>query len=215
MSVAFTLRAVLLMMLMPEADTREVLATLLGDLVAVPWQRAHAVPSATVLSRWRAAVGPGAVEQLQRELLGEVVAEHRDGGPPGVEVGGGLRVGSIDGTVSRMPDTKANREAFGTAGAEQTGYPQIRHLHASDAFTRATLAVVTGPSGGDKAEAEQKLLDRMLIEQSPVFSRDRLWVMDRNFPGVRRIAATSGWTASAGSPRTSPTWQRSPAAGWT
>jgi hypothetical protein len=192
MSVAFTLRAVLLMMLMPEADAREVLATLLGDLVAVPWQRAHAVPSATVLSRWRAAVGPGAVEQLQRELLGEVVAEHGqhgDAGPPGVEVGGGLRVGSIDGTVSRMPDTKANRKAFGTAGAEQTGYPQIRHLHASDAFTRATLAVVVGPSGGDKAEAEQKLLDRMLIEQSHVFSRDRLWVMDRNFPGVRRIAA--------------------------
>jgi hypothetical protein len=88
-----------------------------------------------------------------------------------------------------MPDTTANRQAFGTAGAAETGYPQIRHLHASDAFTRATLAVVTGPAGGDKAEAEQKLLDRMLVEQPQAFGPDRVWVMDRNFPGVPRIVA--------------------------
>ena len=76
-----------------------------------------------------------------------------------MEVGGGLRLGAIDGTVTRMPDTAANRAAFGTAGAAETGYPQIRHLHVSDALTRATLAVVGGPAGGDKArdkgEAEQ------------------------------------------------------------
>jgi len=30
----------------------------------------------------------------------------------------------------------------------------------TDASTRGMLAVVTGPSGGDKAEAEQALLDR-------------------------------------------------------
>ena len=107
--------------------------------------------------------------------------------------GGGLRLGAIDGTVTRMPDTRANRAAFGTAGAAETGYPQIRHLHASDALTRATMAVVTGPAGGDKAgtkgEAEQALLDRMLAEQPQVFGPDRLWIMDRNFPGVARIAA--------------------------
>ena len=194
MSVAGTLRAVLLMTLMPDADTREVLSTLWGDLVAVPWRRAHPVPSPTVLSTWRAAIGPAPVRELQRLLLGAVVAEHRDGGPAGVEpvgveVGGGLRVGAIDGSVTRTPDTKANREEFGTAGAAEAGYPQIRHLHASDAFTRATLAAVTGPAGGDKAEAEQHLLDRMLTEHPEVFGPDRLWVMDRNFPGVPRIAA--------------------------
>ena len=68
MSVAFTIRAVLLMMLMPEADYREVLATLLGDLIMVPWRRAHAVPSGTVLSSWRAALGAAPVISLQREL---------------------------------------------------------------------------------------------------------------------------------------------------
>jgi hypothetical protein len=49
--------------------------------------------------------------------------------------------------------------------------------------------VVTGPAGGDKAQAEQGLLDRMLTEHRQVFGPDRLWIMDRNFPGVPRIAA--------------------------
>ena len=195
MSVAFTIRAVLLMTLMPDADSREVLTTLLGELTAVPWQRPHAVPSGTVLSTWRAAIGPAPLQQLQREVLDAVIAEHRDPPEhrdpdlPRVEVGGGLRLGAIDGTVTRMPDTRANRAAFGTAGAAETGYPQIRHLHVSDALTRATLGVVCGPAGGDKAEAEQKLLDRMLAEQPDTFGPDRLWIMDRNFPGVARIAA--------------------------
>jgi hypothetical protein len=50
------------------------------------------------------------------------------------------------------------------------------------------LAVVTGPSGGDKAAAEQALLDRTLTEFAWVFTKSRLWVMDRNFPGTARIA---------------------------
>jgi hypothetical protein len=198
MSVAFTIRAVLLMTLMPDADHREVLSTLLGGLLEVPWRRPHAVPSGTVLSTWRAAIGEAPLLQLQRELLAAVVTEHRDPALPMVEVGGGLRLGAIDGTVTRMPDTAANRAAFGTAGQAEAGYPQIRHLHVSDALTRATLAVVCGPAGGDKAgtkggrdkgEAEQALLDRMLAEQPQVFTPDRLWIMDRNFPGVPRIAA--------------------------
>lgn len=49
------------------------------------------------------------------------------------------------------------------------------------------LAVVTGPSGGDKAEARQALLDRALSEYAWVFTKDRLFVMDGNFPGVTRI----------------------------
>jgi hypothetical protein len=189
MSVACTIRAVLLMTLMPDADHREVLTTLLGELVEVPWRRPHAVPSGTVLSSWRTAIGEAPLQQLQREVLAAVGAEHRDPALPRVEVGGGLRLGAIDGTVTRMPDTAANRAVFGTAGQAETGYPQVRHLHASDALTRATLGVVCGPAGGDKAEAEQQLLDRMLDEQPQVFTPDRLWIMDRNFPGVPRIKA--------------------------
>jgi hypothetical protein len=56
--------------------------------------------------------------------------------------------------------------------------------------------VVCGPAGGDKAgtkgEAEQALLDRALAEHPWVFTPDRLWIMDRNFPGVARIKALLG-----------------------
>jgi hypothetical protein len=188
LSVAFTLRATLLMTLMPQADTRTVMATVLGDLLGVPWKRPHTVASGTVLSTWRTAIGPEPMLELQHLVLDAAFAEHRDT-PPGVEVGGGLRIGAIDGTVTRMSDTTANRAEFGTAGTAGTGYPQIRHLHLSDAFTRNTFAAPTGSAGGDKAEAEQKLLDRALIEHPQVFTKDRLWIMDRNFPGVPRIAA--------------------------
>lgn len=188
MSVAFTIRAVLLMTVFPEADYRQVLSTLLGDLMGMPWSRSRVVPSSRVLSTWRAAIGPEPVRELQRLVLGATAAEH-DRMPARIEVGGRLRVGAIDGTVTRMPDTKPNRAVFGTAGAPGSGFPQIRHLHVSDAHTRATLAVVTGSSGGDKAEAEQQLLDRALVEYPEVFTPDRLWVMDRNFPGVPRIKA--------------------------
>jgi hypothetical protein len=189
MSIAFTIRAVLLMMLMPDADARHIMATLLGDLPAVPWRRPHAVPSGTVLSRWRTAIGPAPLQQLEQQWPAAVTtagAEHQDG-PAGIDVGGGLQVGAIDGTVTRIPDTTANRDRYGTAGTAGSGYPQIRSLHAGDAFTRAGRAVVTGPSGGDKAEAEQKLLDRMLIEYAWAFTKNQLWIMDRNFPGVPRI----------------------------
>jgi hypothetical protein len=188
MSVAFTLRATLLMTLLPEAGYRAVMATLLGDLLQVPWKRPYAVVSGTVLSRWRTAIGAAPLLALQRLVLEAAVDQLRDV-PPDIEVGGGLRIGAIDGTVTRMSDTRVNRAEFGTAGTAGTGYPQIRHLHISDAFTRATFAAPTGPAGGDKAEAEQKLLDRALAEHPQVFTPDRLWLMDRNFPGVPRIAA--------------------------
>jgi len=199
MSIAFTLRATLLMTLMPDADARQVMATLLGDLPAVPWRREHVVPSGTVLSRWRTAIGPAPLQRLQQQWLAAVstvdaAAADADGpaAATGIDVGGGLRVGAIDGTVTRMPDTTANRDRYGSAGTAGSGYPQIRALHATDAFTRAGRAVVTGPAGGagerDKGEAEQTLLDRMLIEYAWLFTKHQLWIMDRNFPGVPRIA---------------------------
>ena len=54
------------------------LTTLLGDLIGVPWRRAHAVPSATAASTWRAAIGAEPLRQLQRLVLAAAVTEHRD-----------------------------------------------------------------------------------------------------------------------------------------
>ncbi len=187
MTMAATLRAVLLMTLVPEADYCQVLAALFGDLADVPWQRAFAVPTATVFSAWREAAGPEPAQQLQDLVLAASAAEHDDRDYRVISELG-LPLGAIDGTVTRMPDTTRNRAAFGSTGTgdDSSPYPQMRDLLISDAGTRGTLGVLTGPSGGDKAEAEQALLDRALIEYAHVFTASRLWVLDRNFPGVAR-----------------------------
>jgi hypothetical protein len=58
--MAVTLRGILLMTLMPSADYAEILATLFGDLAAVPWHQPFAVPAGPVFGTWREAAGPGA-----------------------------------------------------------------------------------------------------------------------------------------------------------
>jgi hypothetical protein len=194
MTTALAIRFTLLMTLMPGADYTEVTAAMLGDLAAVPWHRPYRLPTATVASIWREAVGPEPLEQLRGLVLAAIDAEHRDHDWRAVTAGD-LDVGSIDGSLTRVPDTPANREAFGSAGTadDSSPYPQLRELRLSDASTRATLAVTSGPSGAaaggsrDKGEAEQVLLDKALNDYPAVFTSRRLWIMDRNFPGAPRI----------------------------
>jgi hypothetical protein len=196
MTPALTIRLTLLMTLLPgDADYAEVLAALLGDLALVPWQRPYQVPTATVASTWRDAVGPGPLQELRDRVLAGIDAEHRERDFRAVMVGD-LDVCSIDGSLTRVPDTLANRQAFGSAGTadDSSPYPQLRELRCSDASTRAALAVTSGPSGAaagggrDKGEAEQVLLDKALTDYPQVFTAGRIWIMDRNFPGATRIA---------------------------
>ena len=169
------------------------MAALLGDLVLVPWQRPYQVPTGKVLSTWRTALGPAPLAGLQARLLAAVEAEHRDHDYRAMRIGDSgheLRLGSLDGSVTRVPDTPANREGLGSTGTadDSAPYPQVRDLLASDASTRGTLAVVSGPSGGAKAEAEQALLDTMLAACPQIFTAGRVWVLDRNFPGADRVS---------------------------
>jgi hypothetical protein len=59
MSPALAIRFTLLMTLIPDAGYAEVLQTLLGDLVLVPWQRPCRVPTAAVACTWRPGFPPG------------------------------------------------------------------------------------------------------------------------------------------------------------
>ena len=188
MTMAAAVRAVLLMGLMPDACYGEILSALFGDLALLPWHVPFAVPTDTVLATWRHAAGPEPLLRLRDMVLAASDAEHDDHDWRAVQVGD-LALGSVDGSVTRMPDTPANRAEFGSAGTsdDSAPYPQLRDLPVTDASTRAMLAVVTGPSGGDKAAAEQALLDRALTEFAWVFTKKRLFVMDRNFPGIARI----------------------------
>jgi hypothetical protein len=197
MTAALAVRLVLLMTLMPGAGYQEAAAALLGDLPLVPWQRPYRLPAATVVSAWREAIGPGPLEELRDLVHAGIDAGHREHDYWAVRAGE-LDVCSIDGSLIRVPDTPANRAAYGSAGTsdDSAPYPQLRELRLSHASTRAALGAVTGPSGAgggrDKGEAEQKLLDQALDQYPRLFTSERLWVMDRNFPGVTRIKRMLG-----------------------
>jgi hypothetical protein len=194
MSPALTIRFTFLMTLVPDADYTEVMAILLGDLVLVPWQRPCQVPTAATACIWREALGPAPLERLRDLVLAGVDGEHRSRDYRAVTAGD-LEVGSIDGSLIRVPDSPANRAAFGSAGTadDSSPYPQLRELRICAASTRATFGVATGPAGAgasrDKGEAEQVLPGKALKDYRYLFTPWRLWAMDRNYPGVPRIKA--------------------------
>jgi hypothetical protein len=101
-------------------------------------------------------------------------------------------VASLDGTLVRLPDTPVNREAFGSVGTGDgsSPFPQLRALTLNDVSTRALLGITHGPSGGGtgKAAGEQRLLDTAIEQYPRLFTKDRIWLMDRNFPGAARVA---------------------------
>jgi len=89
-----------------------------------------------------------------------------------------------------VPDTPANRAAFGSVGTgdDSSPYPQVRALPLNDASTRALHGMPWGPAGTDKAAAGQRLLDTAMEQYPRLFTMDRIWLMDRNCRGAPRIA---------------------------
>jgi hypothetical protein len=189
---AFMIRVIVVMTLMPDADIREALIALAGDLALVPWARAWVPASARACGDWRNALGPEPLEELQAIVLGASWAGHEDRDWRAVITGRArpLKAGSLDGTLIRVPDTPANRAAFGSVGTgdDSSPFPQLRALPLNDVSTRGLLGMPHGPAGTDKAAAEQRLLDTAMEQYPHLFTPGRLWLMDRNFPGAARIA---------------------------
>ncbi len=189
---AFVIRAIVLMTLMPDADVREAVIALAGDLAMVPWARAWQPASPRAFGDWRQALGPEPLEELRDTVLRSSWQEHEERDWRAAVIGKvkRLKVSSADGTLIRVPDTPANRAAFGSAGTgdDSAPFPQLRALPLTDASTRALLGMPHGPAGTDKAAAEQKLLDAAMEQCPHLFTMDRIWLLDRNFPGTARIA---------------------------
>jgi len=189
---AFMIRVIVLLALVPDADAREAVTALAGDLALVPWARAWVPASARAAGDWRNALGPGPLEELRDIVLRASWQEHEDRDWRAVIIGRNrpLKVSSLDGTLVRVPDTPANRAAFGSVGTgdDSSPFPQLRALPLTDASTRSLLGMPHGPAGTDKAAAEQKLLDTAMEQYPHLFTMDRIWLMDRNYHGAPRIA---------------------------
>ena len=74
---------------------------------------------------WRTRRGPEPLEELQAVVLGAARREHEE--RTGARWYRPLKAGSADGTLIRMPDTPANRAAFGSAGTgdDSAPFPQL------------------------------------------------------------------------------------------
>ena len=129
---------------------------------------------------------------LFEHVAGPVAA----GGAPGVFCCG-LRVVSMDGSVTDVPDSAENAAFFGrVAAASRDGaFPQIRWVTAAKSGTGALTGAALGPYGtGEQALA---------LDLLPSFGPGMLVLADRNFLSwslARAVLATGAhllWRASA------------------
>ena len=146
-----------------------------------------------MLSTRRKALGPAPSARLRVRLPTAVDAEHRDHDDRAVRVGDsghGLRLGLIDGSVTRFSDTPRNWKASARPAPlmARRPYPRVRNLLASDASTRVTLAVTSGSlaaQGRGRAGAAGYYAHRLPADLS---ARTGSGPLDRNFPVADRVA---------------------------
>jgi Insertion element 4 transposase N-terminal len=193
LTAAFVIRVLVLQALMPEAQLSDVITALAGDLALVPWSKRWRPASERACLDWRKALGPAPLEELQAAVLAAAGKEHA--ARPGQSLAAGrsrpLAVHSMDGSLLRVPDTPQNRAEFGTVGTagDASSWPAVRLFPLNNCWTRSLLAMPWGAAGTDKAAAEQGLLDEVLAKYPHVLTKDQVWLLDRLWHGVRRIAA--------------------------
>jgi hypothetical protein len=149
-------------------------------------------PNISSLSRARARLGADPLHMLFDQVAGPVGADDAAG-----VFCCGLRVVSMDGSTTDVPDTKENDAHFGRPGnATRDGaFPQVRWLVAAESGTGALL----GASFGPYTVGEQTLARDLL----PALGPDTVVLADRNFLShalARDVLATGAhilWRASA------------------
>jgi hypothetical protein len=186
MSPAFTIRLSVAMTLMPDASYAEAIRRLVGHLAEVPWAREWHIPTSGVVTCWRGKVPPSVMEELFWSVAGPLVSDDERG----AVLLGGMAVCGIDGMLTNVADTPANRAMFGCSGTSaQSGpdagpFPQILAVVVSARAGRAKLGAITGSARA----GEQTLLYRLIRRRRELFS-GRVLVFDRNFPGHKIITA--------------------------
>ena len=107
-------------------------------------------PNISSLSRGRGKLGPAPVRILFEQVAGPI----GDDGAPGVFCCG-LRVVSMDGSVTDVPDSKANDEFFGRPSNQSRdgAFAQVRWVAAAESGTGSLLGRGDGPRTGTAEQA--------------------------------------------------------------
>ena len=181
-SWAFVVRCVLAATVMPDADWTEVQMRLAGLLAAAPLARPWHPAGPGDLAQRRAKIPVAVFGELFWRLAGPV----DDGSGPGL-TWRGLLVCATDGFLTRIPDTKANRAHFGSAGTsdDSAPFPQLQAQIVCVAGNRADLGAAWGPA----SDGEQTLTWRLVHEHPEIFAAGRVIIFDRCWPGAELVAA--------------------------
>ncbi len=151
-------------------------------------------PNISSLARGRGKLGPAPVRFLFEQAAGPT----GDMDSPGVSCCG-LRVVSMDGSTTDVPDSTANDEFFGRPSSQSRdgAFPQVRWLAAAESGTGSLLGAAIGPY-----RASEQALAADLLEQE-CFGPGMLVLADRKFLSwslARAFLATGArilWRASA------------------
>jgi Insertion element 4 transposase N-terminal len=177
---------VMAMALFADEDYEEVAARLAGTLAdwggwQESWDRA---PTSGGITQARQRLGAEPMAELFRQVAGPV-ADLDTGGA----FLGPWRLMSIDGMEWDVPDTAANRAAFGRheAGGE-AAYPKARVVTVSECASHAPVLAAVGAAGGGKGSGEQSLARGLY----PALEEDWLLIADRN------LFNWDAWRAAAG-----------------
>ena len=165
----FMVYYVLALALFQQDSYDDVAENLVGALAGMD----EAIPNKSSFTRARQRLGAGVIEAVFRRLAGPVAPSDLAGA-----FWRGMRVAAVDGFVLDVPDTPANRAAFGgpsDAKGQAAGFPQARVVTLTETGTHASIdASVGGFAGG-----EPELAIAMAASAAGM-----LVIMDRGFPGV-------------------------------
>ncbi len=151
-------------------------------------------PNISSLSRGRGQLGPAPV----RFLFDQVTGPSGQDGDPGVFCCG-LRVVSIDGSTSDVPDSPANDGHFGRPSnhLRDGAFPQVRWLAAAESGTGSLLGASIGPYRDSEQALARDLLENGCFGPGMVVLADRKflsWALAREFLAA---GAHILWRASA------------------
>jgi hypothetical protein len=130
----------------------------------------------------------GGITQARQRLGAEPVAEvfSRVAVPvAGLDTPGAFlgrwRLMSVDGMEWDVPDSAANRAAFGSKAGSQgpAAFPAVRVVTVSECASHAPVLAAIGPVAGGKGSGEQYLARQLYPDLEP----DWLLIADRNFYG--------------------------------
>jgi hypothetical protein len=179
---------VMALALFADDDYEEVAARLAQTLQGWGcWEKDWEVPARGGITQARQRLGPEPVA----EVFSQVAVPVADLDTAGAFLGP-WRLMSVDGMEWDVPDTAANRAAFGSrAGpAGPAPFPKVRVVTVSECGSHAAVAAALGPAAGGKGSGEQALARRLY----PGLEEDWLLLADRNFYSWKdwRAAADTG-----------------------